>query len=165
MRAANRIGAALLACALFTLSAQAEDNVLLIQQGPAGFKVWHTEGPSQLTDDAVLELMATATPKGGDVMPTPLGPARAFELKEGIVIRLLEAQRDKALLVDRDACGHVHLWHAEGATQLSEDELTEIALSALPDGGKRLRLGDRYVKGFAGKLGITATLWQVPQKR
>ena len=139
--------------------------MLLIQQGPEGFKVWHTEGPSNLTDDEVLELLATATPKGGAVTPTPLGPARAFELKEGVVIRLLEAQRDKALLVDRDACGHVHLWHTEGTTQLSEDELTEIMLSALPDGGKRLRLGDRYVKGFVGKLGITATLWKVPEKR
>lgn len=165
MRAAARIGTALLACALFSLPAQAEDNVLLIQQGPSGFKVWHTEGPSQLSDDEVLELMATATPKGGDVMPTALGPARAFELKEGIVIRLLEAQRDKALLVDRDACGHVHLWHAEGATQLSDEALTDIVLSALPEGGTRLRLGDRYVKGFVGKLGITATLWKVPQKK
>ncbi len=162
MRAAW-IGAALLVCALSP--ARAEDNVLLIQQGPEGFKVWHTEGPSHLTDDEVLELMATATPKGGDAMPTPLGQARAFEMKEGIVIRLLEAQRDKALLVDRDACGHVNLWHAEGTTQLTDDELTEIVLSALPDGGKRLRLGDRYVKGFIGKLGVTATLWKVPQKK
>lgn len=139
--------------------------MLLIQQGPEGFNVWHAEGPSKMPDDNVLELMATATPKGGEIRPTPLGPARAFELKEGFMIRLLEAQRDKALLVDRDACGHVELWHAEGVTQLGEDDLTEIVLSALPEGGKRLRFGDRYVKGFVGKLGVTATLWKVPQKK
>lgn len=165
MRAAFRIWTALLALVLTLPASWAEDNVLLIQQGPEGFEVWHTEGLSNLTDNEVLELMATATPKGGAVQATPLGPARAFELKESILIRLLEAQRDKALLVDRDACGHIQLWHAEGVTQLSEDELTEIVLSALPEGGKRLRFGDRYVKGFVGKLGVTATLWKVPQKR
>lgn len=157
---ATLVGVVLLACA--TLPLHAEDNVLLIQQGPEGFVVWHTEGQNQLADDDVLQLMATATPAGGEVTPTPLGPARAYEMTEGIVIRLLSAQHDKALLVDRDACGHVHLWHAEGATQLTDAQLTEIVLSALPEGGPRLRLNGSYAKGFAGKLGVTTTLWKVP---
>lgn len=156
------LAAALLACTVLPL--RAEDNVLLIQTGPQGFVIWHTEGQSQLADDEVLELMATATPEGGKEMPTPLGPARAYEMPEGILIRLLAAQRDKALLVDRDACGHIHLWHAEGATQLSDAQITEIVLSALPEGGPRLRLNGRYAKGFVGRLGVTAALWNVPAR-
>jgi hypothetical protein len=152
--------AALLACS--TAQASAADNVLLVQTGPQGFVVWHVEGESILSDDDVLELMATAKPEGGREMQSPLGRARAYELPEGIVIRLLDAQRDKALLVDRDACGHVHLWHAEGATQLSDRQLTDIVMSALPDGGPRIRLNGTYAKGFIGKLGVTITLWEVP---
>lgn len=142
----------------------AEDNVLLIQNGPQGFIVWHTEGPSQITDDEALEVMASARPEGGEAVMTGLGPARGYEMPQGVVIRLPEAARDKALLVDRDACGHIYLWHSEGATQLSEAELTEVVLSALPDGGKRLQLGDRYIKAFVTKLGVTATLWKVTPK-
>lgn len=152
--------AALLICLAAT--AYAEDNVLLVQSGPQGFVVWHGEGVSVMPDDDVLELMASATPEGGKEMPSPLGRARAFEMPEGIVIRLLDAPRDKALLVDRDACGHVHLWHAEGTTQLSDTQLTEIVMSALPEGGPRLRLNGTYAKGFIGRLGVTITLWKVP---
>jgi hypothetical protein len=152
----------LLMCAALPL--RAEDNVLLIQTGPQGFTVWHTEGQNQLPDDDVIELMATATPEGGKETPTPLGPARAYEMSEGIVIRLLGAQYDKSLLVDRDACGHVHLWHADGTTQLTDAQLTDIVLSALPEGGPRLRLNGTYAKGFTGKLGVTATLWKVTVK-
>lgn len=139
----------------------AEDNVLLVQTGPQGFIVWHTEGASQLTDDEALELMASAAPEGGPELPTPLGRARAFEMPEGILIRLLDAPRDKALLVDRDACGHVHLWHAEGATRLTDEQLAEVVMSALPEGGPRLRLNGTYAKGFIGRLGVTITLWKV----
>ncbi|MEW6163461.1 MAG: hypothetical protein AB1642_00220 [Pseudomonadota bacterium] len=158
----------LAALALFlaiALPAVAEDNVLLIQQGPEGFRVWHTEGASVLSDDEVLEIMATAQPEGGETVATPLGPARAFEMPAGIVIRLPEAPSDKALLVDRDACGHIQLWHAEGATQLSDNDLFELVHSAKPDGGPRLLLGERYAKAFLGKLGVTATLWRVPPKK
>lgn len=155
--------AAILVC-IVAPALHAEDNVLLIQTGAQGFKVWHTEGPSQLTDDEALEAMASAKPDGGDTVMTASGPVRAYELPLGVEIRLPEATRDKALLVDRDACGHVHLWHAEGATQLTDEQLTEIVVSALPEGGKRLQFGDRYVKGFVTKLGVTATLWKVPAK-
>lgn len=152
-------------CALLACGARAEDNVLLIQNGPQGFVVWHTEGKSVLPDDDILEIMATARPEGGAPMPTSLGPAQAFELAAGTLIRLPEAPGDRAWLVDRDACGHIHLWHAEGVTQLSETELTDIVLSALPEGGPRLQLGHRYAKAFLGKLGVTVTLWNVPMKK
>lgn len=151
---------------LFALGAQAEDNVLLIQTGPQGYTVWHTEGETRFSDDEVLEIMATAQEGGGEVTPTRYGPAIAFvEGEAGVIIRLPGAERDRALLVDRDACGHVIVWHAEGKTQLPEEQLTEIAVSALPEGGPRLRLGDRYAKAFLGRLGITVTLWRVPLKK
>lgn len=159
----------LLAALLFLLAcgAQAEDNVLLIQTGPKGYTLWHTEGETRFSDDEILELMVTAQPGGGEVVPTRYGPAIAFvEGEAGVVIQLPEAPSDRALLVDRDACGHVVIWHAEGKTQLSEEQITEIAVSALPEGGPRLRFGDYYAKAYLGRLGITVTLWRVPpQKR
>lgn len=147
-------------CAAMPL--RAEDNTLLIQQGPQGFVVWHGEGESRLSDDEILELMATAAPEGGETQTTSRGPARAFELPAGVLIRLPAAARDKALLVDRDACGHVIVWHAEGALKLTEAELAEVVMSALPEGGPRLRFGERYAKAFVGKLGVTVTLWKAP---
>ncbi|MEW5781036.1 MAG: hypothetical protein ACOY6N_06970 [Pseudomonadota bacterium] len=145
--------------------AHAEDNVLLIQQGPQGFVVWHGEGESRLDDDTALELMASATPEGGPERPTEFGPARAYELPEGVLIRLPAAAKDRALLVDRDACGHIKLWHAEGTTQLTDAQLTDIVLSALPEGGPRLRLDGYYAKAFVGKLGVTVTLWKAPPRK
>lgn len=146
--------------ALACIGAFAADDVLLIQQGPQGFVVWHTEGDSRLDDDTVLELMASAQPEGGAPLMTAHGPAQAYVLQEGVLIRLPAAPRDKALLVDRDACGHIQLWHAEGPTQLTDAQLTEIVMSALPEGGPRLRLDGRYAKAFLGRLGVTVTLWK-----
>lgn len=155
---------AILLCCLAAF-AHAEDNVLLVQTGPQGFIVWHGEGESRLDDDTVLELMARAAPDGGEEYPTPLGPARAYELREGILIRLPAAPKDRALLVDRDACGHIKLWHAEGATHLSDTQLSEIVMSALPEGGPRIRLNGLYAKAFVGRLGVTVTLWKAPPVR
>ena len=87
------------------------------------------------------------------------------ELPEGVLIRLPAAAKDRALLVDRDACGHIKLWHAEGTTQLSDAQLTDIVLSALPEGGPRLRLNGYYAKAFVGKLGVTVTLWKAPPRK
>jgi hypothetical protein len=162
MRTVRQIAAAF-AC-LIASALHADDNVLLIQTGPQGFVVWHTEGKSRLSDDEALEAMASARPEGGEEIATSLGPARAYELPVGVLIRLPAARSDKALLVDRDACGHIHMWHAEGETQLSDAELTEVVMSALPEGGRRLTLGNRYVKGFVTPLGVTATLWRIPAK-
>lgn len=159
--------AALLLALLFAMTtASAADNVLLIQLRPGGgFTVWHTEGESQLTDDEVMELEATAKPEGGPVMSTSAGPARVYETTEGVTIRLPEAKHDKALLLDRDDCNHVRVWHAAGATRLSDDQIADIFISALPGGGKRIAVGDYYVKAFVTKLGVTATLWNPAAKK
>lgn len=140
--------------------AAAADNVLLIQLQAGGqYRVWHTEGDSQLDDDDVMTLEVNAKPEGGEELATAFGPARPYETPDGIVIRLPAAPHDKAVLVDRDGCGHIRLWHAAGTTKLSEDQITEVFMSALPEGGPRIVVGDYNVKAFIGKLGVTATLW------
>lgn len=155
--------ALLLAALLAVTAAGAADNVLLIQLRPGGgFTVWHTEGESQLSDDEVMTLEAAAKPGGGDEVPTSFGPARAYENIDGVTIRLPAARNDQALLLDRDNCGHVRLWHAAGTTMLSEDQITDIFMSALPEGGKRLTVGGYHVKAFITPFGVTATLWPIP---
>jgi len=159
-----RVGLFIAALMVMT-SAGAADNVLLIQMQPGGrYLVWHTEGESQLSDDEVMELEVTAKPGGGEEVPTSAGPARAYETSDGVTISLPAAKNDKAVLIDRDSCGHIRLWHAAGSTNLSDDEITDIVISAIPEGGKRLTLGGYHVKAFITKLGVTATLWKVPAK-
>ncbi|NJD33505.1 MAG: hypothetical protein FIA96_01455 [Betaproteobacteria bacterium] len=155
-----------LAALLVMTSVNAADNVLLIQlQAGGGFRVWHTEGESQLSDDEVMALEVTARPGGGEVTPTSAGPARVHETGDGVTISLSEAKRDKELLIDRDDCNHVRVWHSAGATNLSDDQIAEIFMSALPGGGKRIIVGDYYVKAFITKLGATVTLWPVPARK
>jgi hypothetical protein len=157
---------ALLAAALMiAIPAGATDNVLLIQMQPGGrYLVWHTEGESRITDDEAMELEVTARPGGGAEMQTSAGPARAYETSDGVTIRLSAAKDDNALLIDRDNCGHIRLWHAAGATNLPEEQITDIVMSALPGGGKRLTVGSYHVKAFITKLGVTATLWLAPAR-
>ena len=158
--------ALLLAAFMVATAAHSADNVLLIQlQAVGGFKVWHTEGESQLTDDEIMALEVTAKPGGGDVTRTSAGPARVYESSEGVTISLPEAKHDQTLLIDRDDCNHVRVWHAAGATNLSEDQIADIFMSALPGGGKRLTVGQYHVKAFITKLGVTATLWPAPAKK
>ena len=158
-------GALFIAALLITTSAGAADNVLLIQMQPGGrYQVWHTEGESQLSEDEVMALEVTAKPGGGEEMQTSAGPARAYETSDGVTIRLPAAANDKAVLIDRDDCNHVRLWHAAGTTNLSEDQLTDIVMSALPEGGKRITVGNYQVKAFITKLGVTAALWKTPAK-
>ncbi len=152
---------ATLAAALAAFSAQAADTTLLIQLEPNGrFKVWHTEGETNLPEEQVLALEAAARPEGGETLDTAAGPARAYVTQAGITIAVPGAQSDKTLLIDRDACGGVKVWHAEGATRLTEDELTELVLTALPGGGKRVSVGGNYAKAFTTGLGVMAVIWQ-----
>jgi hypothetical protein len=152
--------AAFLAALLAATTASALDNVLMIQLRPGGgFTVWHTEGESRMTDDEAMRLEAAAKPDGSEAMQTSVGPARAYDTAEGVLIRLSEAKRDNALLVDRDNCGHIRLWHAAGETNPTEDQVTDIFMSALPEGGKRITLGDFHVKAFTTRLGVTASIW------
>ena len=154
-----------IAALMFTTSAGAADNVLLIQMQPGGgYKVWHTEGESELSDDEIMALEVAARPGGGEELPTSAGPARAYETSDGVTISLPAARNDKAVLIDRDDCNHVRLWHAAGTTKLSEDQITDIFMSALPEGGKRLTVGEYQVKAFITKLGVTASLWSAPAK-
>lgn len=157
---------ALFVAALLAMtSAWADDNVLLIQvQAGGGYTVWHTDGESQLSEDEVMALELTAKPGGGKEIPTGAGPARAHETGDGVTISLPAARIDKALLIDRDECGHVRLWHAAGATNLSDDQITDIVMSALPEGGKRIGVGGYQVKAFITRLGVTATLWKAPAR-
>lgn len=148
-------------CLLCAWGAVAADNVLLIQLQPDGsFRVWHNEGETNITDEEAIELDALARPEGSDPVPSTAGPANVFLTdKDEVIIRFPEAKRDAALLVDRDNCGHVRLWHADGETQLGEEALLDIVLSALPGGGRRLEIGGLYAKGYQTRYGVTAVLW------
>jgi hypothetical protein len=155
-----------LASLMFATAANSADNVLLIQlQAGGGFRVWHTEGESRLTDDEIMELEVTARPGGGEVTQTSAGPVRVYESGDGVTISLLEAKNDRTLLIDRDDCNHVRVWHAAGATQLSDDQIADIFISALPGGGKRISVGDYQVKAFVTKQGVTATLWTAAPRK
>lgn len=159
MRFQNVIAAIVSAIAI--LPAYAADNALLIQIEQDGrFKVWHVEGETRLTEDEVFTLAASARPEGGEKILTGAGIASAFDTKGGIVIEIPGAKSDKALLVERDACGGVKVWHAEGSTSLTDEQLTELVLSALPDGGRTVPVGKRYAKAYAASLGVTVVLWE-----
>jgi hypothetical protein len=157
-----------LVCAVlaFSTAAQAEDDALLIQLQTGGaYRVWHTEGLTQLGDDDAMLLDAIATPEGSETTMTAIGPAQSRRTASGVVISLLHSGPDNELLVDRDGCGHIKLWHGDGATQLTEDQLTELVLAAVPGGGKRIVLDDRRIaKSFLNSLGVMVAIWR-PVKR
>lgn len=155
-------GAAVLALALLPLPAWAQSSNLLIQVQPGGsYRVWHGDGPSQLTDDEVMLLDSMAEPEGGPPLKTALGAARARSTGQGVIIELADAPSDKALLVDRDACGHLKVWHAEGSTPLTEDQVTDLVLAAVPGGGQRLVLdAQRHAKSFLTSLGVMVAIWR-----
>lgn len=146
-------------------AASAADTPLLIQIRPDGsYRVWHTEGQTRLSEDELLTLAASARPEGGEVIEVGAGKARAFEVPQAVLIEIPGAPEDTALLVDRDECGGIKVWHAAGATQLSEAEMTELVLSALPTGGKRLMIGTDYAKAFTNRLGVVVVLWKPPRR-
>ena len=153
---------------IFVLAASlaaAADNSLLIQvESGGGYRVWHTEGATKLGEDEILMLAAGATPEGSALQQVSAGPARAFQTGNGVIIELPEAAGDRRLLVDRDACGAVKVWHSDGETRLSEAQMTELVISALPGGGKLVKIDDRYAKVFITELGYAVVLW-VPVKR
>jgi hypothetical protein len=143
----------------------AADNSVLIQLEPDGhYKLWHTEGMTSLSDDEVLTVAANARPEGGDPVAVAAGTARAYETSHGVVIAIPEAKTDQALLVDRDECGAIKLWHSDGSTALTEEQMTELVISALPGGGRPVNLGGRYAKAFIGRLGYTVVLWKPVQR-
>jgi hypothetical protein len=151
--------------ALFLAAAAAADRSLLIQLQPDGrYRIWHSGGENPLSDDEALALAAAARPEGSAPVAVAAGRARAYDGPQGVVIAL-EGDPPATLLVDRDDCGAIKLWRANGAGGLSEEQLTDLVLSALPGGGRRLTLGNRYGKAYIGRLGYTAVLWPAPAAR
>jgi len=138
----------------------AETTYLLQVQPDGHFKVWYATGESHLSDDELMDMEVAARPEGGAEVATSAGPARAFDVKEGVVISLVAAARDKELLVLRDSCGGVKAWHSAGSHPLSEDELTELAIAALPGGSKRMAVKAGYAKSFTGRAGIMVVIWK-----
>ena len=147
--------------ALFAFPAAAEDTALLIQIRPDGrYTVWHASGQSPLSDDEIGALEASAKREGGRSMLTAAGMARAFETPNGVLIRLPALGPDRSLLIDHDGCGGIKVWHDRGDVDLTEDELTELVLSALPEGGKNVVLGKYHAKAYSTKIGVIAAIWR-----
>lgn len=141
-------------------TALAADDTVLIQLRQDGkYVVWHSEGQTRLTDDELTSLAAHARPEGSERMATSAGAAVAYEQPHAVLVVLPDAPSDQRLLIDRDACGGVRIWHSDGPLQLTEDQLTDLVLSALPDGGRTIPLGARYAKAYAMALGTVAVVW------
>lgn len=142
----------------------AGDNLLLQLQPDGRYRVWHSEGATQISEDDALAVAASAKPEGGEPQPTAGGRARAFQSEQGVIIEMMDATTDRHLLVDRDACGAIRVWHAEGPARLTEAQMTELVLSALPGGGPRLTFDDRYAKAYITPLGYAVLLWRIPAR-
>jgi hypothetical protein len=165
MQYAKQIGALLLTSLTISIACAAGDNLLIQLQHDGSYRVWHAEGATRLSEEEMLAVAATATPLGGADLPTAAGPAHAVETEQGVVIILPEGSRDRMLLIDRDECGGIKTWHPEGATTLTDDQMTELLLTALPGGGKAVPVGDRLAKGFLTKLGVVVVLWKPALRR
>lgn len=160
MRYARTIAAFLFAFATGALAAE-NNTTLLVQIEPDGrYRVWHSTGAAQLNEDELLALAASARPEGGEPMNTSAGPAVAYDTRQGVVVALKNGGSDDRLLVDRDDCGGVKVWHAGGTVPLGDDDLTELMLTALPGGGKRIPVGKQVARGFTTRLGVIVLLWR-----
>jgi len=142
-------------------AAAAEDTALLIQLRPDGrYTVWHAGGTSPLSDEEISALEATARPEGGKATLTVAGLAQAYETPSGVLIRLPALGPEKTILVDHDGCSGLKVWHAQGEVNLTEDELTELVLSALPEGGRNIVLGKLHAKAYSTRIGVVAAIWK-----
>lgn len=157
---------AAVAAAALALPAAAEDTALLIQLQPDGhYRVWHAGGPATLSEDEVLALEASAMPEGGRQIVTSAGLARAFDTPNGVLIRLPALGPDRTLLIDRDGCGGIKVWQSQGTVRPTEEELTELVLTALPEGGKRVSVGRLHAKAYSTKFGVIAVIWKPNPRR
>lgn len=158
--------ALVLAAIAVSFAAAAEDTALLVQLQPDGrYRVWHAGAPSPLSEEEILALEAGATPEGGRKTMTAAGLAQAFDTPQGILIRLPALWPNMSLLIDRDGCGGIKVWHAEGSVHPTEDELTELVLTALPEGGRRVTLGRLHAKAYSTRIGVIAVVWKPNPKR
>lgn len=149
---------------LAAFPAGADDNLLIQLRPGGGYRVWHTEGATQISEDDVLAVAVTAKPEGGEFQTTASGKARAFETEQGVVIEMADAPSDRNLLIDRDACGATKIWHSEGPTKLTDDQITELVLSALPEGGRRVTIDGRYAKAYITPLGYAVAIWKAVRR-
>ncbi|MBI4988971.1 MAG: hypothetical protein HZC23_09145 [Rhodocyclales bacterium] len=160
MKLLLKIAIALIAAGL-AFAAAAEDTALLVQIQPDGrYRVWHAGGKSPLNEDEILALEAAASPEGGRRMLTAAGLAQAYDTPNGILIRLPALGPDRTLLIDRDGCGGIKVWHSQGTVNPTDDELTELVLTALPEGGKRVAVGQFHAKAYSTKFGVIAAIWK-----
>jgi hypothetical protein len=166
-RLVRRAASILALFAALVPAAFAADGTMLIQSASDGrFKVWQSEGESQLTERELLILEGTARPEGSAPLTTRFGVARAFDTPDGIVVELPEARRDRALLLDHDACSAIKAWHAgDGAGEFTDDQLADIFLSAAPEGGRNIQVGGRLVKAFSTRIGVKAVYWTPLKKK
>jgi hypothetical protein len=47
---------------------------------------------------------------------------------------------------------------------LTDEQMTDLVLSALPDGGKRVSIGSNYAKAYSVELGVVAVIWAPVQR-
>lgn len=154
----------MLMAALAAGSAAADGPLLIQLQKDGGYKVWTSEGAGPVSEEELMALEASARPDGGEIVETEAGPGRAYEAADGIVVVLPRLRKDGSLLLDRDACGHIKVWHAEGRARLTDEQLTELFLAAVPGGGPRIKVGGDYAKAFLTRLGVVVVLWAAPAR-
>lgn len=154
------VAVAFLVIASSSLAIAAEDTILIQLTQDGRYRVWHNRGDSNLSENELMALEASALPEGGPVVETAAGSARAYATEDAIRIEIPDAPRDKTLLVSRDPCGWASVWHAAGRVDLAEDDLTELVMTALPTGGRNIRVGARLAKAYTSKLGVVAVIWQ-----
>lgn len=151
---------------VFSSLANAAEDTILIQLAQDGqYRVWYSRGESNLTENDLTALEASALPEGGPVVLTAAGSARAFASDDTIRVEIPDASHDKTLLISRDPCGWASAWHTAGHVDLSNDDLTELVMTALPTGGKNILVGTRLAKAYTSKLGVVAVIWQPLPRR
>jgi hypothetical protein len=151
---------AMLVLLVVDIAAAADNNLLIQTEAGGGYTVWHAEGVTNLSEDEILTLAAGAEPQGGPAHKVSAGTARAFQTAHGVVIDIADAKADRKLLIDRDECGAIKIWHSEGETRLTDEQMTELVISALPGGGRRVKVDGNHAKAFITPLGYTVVIWK-----
>lgn len=160
LRAGRRLLAALL-CVAAVSPARAAGNALLIQlQRDGHYQLWRSEGGTRFSDDELAALETSARPEGGAAVATAAGPAIAYAQDEGVLVVVPGAARDATVLIDEDGCNGTTQWHPADDAALDDGQLTDIVQAALPGGGRNVRVGTRYAKGFVTRLGVRVVLWE-----
>lgn len=158
-RSLGQFAAIVLTAMIMSPAGAAGDNLLIQIQHDGRYQVWHSEGVTTISEEDALAVAATARPEGGEPQAIAGGRARGLQTEHGVVIEMIDAAHDSRLLFDRDACGAVRIWHSEGESRLSEEQITELVMSALPGGGPRLTFNGRHAKAYITPLGYAVVLW------